>query len=379
MRTSRLAVSALLVAFCCWSAMEPAMAWELDLGGKFEWTYEWYQQKGAKGFFGPYNIDSGTGTNVANLNFWSGAQFDTHMTTGADAGWSYFAVEILPTIKVTDAIRFRGKYRLAQYLSPQNWNYITQDSPGMDTAISEGQWTLFWVTAQTPWGVLGIGKRPWKFGTGLQYDGGDAASTESVVLSVPYGPFDIGIGFHPFRHAGVPALSTVYRGVASLALLDPYDLAPLQPVFNRADKGGAFLKDFLGFVTYQTGPTLLGVLGCFGSFHIGPEAPLIGNQQVAQDAEFFHGSTFVKYNNGRFFFNAEAAGSVLDRPVFRPDWRSGYAESPVFRAVAIHDRIGLSDRPCEAHVSSCDGSGSGQEEQRLHRKTAHSIRVASHI
>jgi hypothetical protein len=307
MRKGVIVVSALLIAVWCCAVPDAASAWELELDGKFEWIYEWYQQRGANGFFGPYNADSGAGTNVANLNFWNGAQFDTPMTTGADAAWSYFTVELLPTIKVTEAIRFRGKLRLGQYLFPRKLEYITEDSPGINTAISDGQWMLFWVTAQTPWGIIGIGKRPWKFGTGLQYDGDDSATTESIVLVAPYGSFDVGIGFHPFRHAGVPYLSTVYHGVAGLALFDPYDLAPLLPVFNRADKGGAFAKDLVGFLRYHSGPMLLGALGYYGSFHIGPEAPLVANQRAAQDSEFFHGTTFVQYNNGRFFFNAEAA------------------------------------------------------------------------
>lgn len=62
-----------------------AHAWELtDLDVAFTWKYEWYNQRGHDGFFGPYNVDNGPGT-TTNLNFWNGAQFDTDIITRADA------------------------------------------------------------------------------------------------------------------------------------------------------------------------------------------------------------------------------------------------------------------------------------------------------
>ena len=61
-------------------------------------------------------------------------------------------MEFEPTFRVNTAIRINGKYRIASYGEPVNEDYLTENSPGINTAISEGQWTLFWVTVQTPWG-----------------------------------------------------------------------------------------------------------------------------------------------------------------------------------------------------------------------------------
>ncbi|HTY24292.1 MAG TPA: hypothetical protein VMC85_14250 [Desulfomonilaceae bacterium] len=285
-----------------------AHAWQLaDLDVAFTWKYEWYNQTGHKGFFGRYNVDNGPGT-TTNQNFWNGGQFDTNITTSADAGWSYFYMEFNPQFRINPAIKMTGKYRLGTYGDPINSNYHTQDSPGVNNAFSEGQWTMLWVTAQTPWGVLGIGKRPWRWGTGLQYDT-DGATTESIVLAVPYGPLDIGIGYYPYRFIGTSSIP------AFTALGDPYDLITVTPgisrqYFSRADKSGSPQTDVLAFVTYSNGPLHAGILVNYGTFHIGPEAPLnplIAHQPVAQDSEFCHGSIFTKYMNGRFFFNAEAA------------------------------------------------------------------------
>ncbi|MGO9115995.1 MAG: hypothetical protein ACLQPD_00090 [Desulfomonilaceae bacterium] len=122
-------------------------AWELlDLNASFLWKYEWCNQRGHQGFFGPYNVDNGPGT-TTNLNFWNGAQFDTNISTSADAGWSYFAVEFNPKFQVNPAIRITAKYRLSTYGVPLNTNYHTQDARGVNTAFSDGQWTMFWITA----------------------------------------------------------------------------------------------------------------------------------------------------------------------------------------------------------------------------------------
>jgi len=293
----------------------PCFGWELEMEGSMNWTYEYYRQTGHNGFFGPYNVDRGFG-NAANLNFWNGGQFDTNMTTSAAAGWSYFNVELDPTIKINEAIRIRGKYRLGTYGQPAASDYHTQDAPGTRNAFSEGQWTMFWATALTPWGSFGVGKRPGEFGTALQYDGADAATTESMVLVAPFGPFEIGLAFYPFRYAGsssVRFFTSQRIGVVGEGTTygDPYDLEGFE-YFSRADQSGTFSKDFLAFLVYSSGPTKIGFLGAYGAYHIGPEARLPDAltgliERRTLDSDLFHGTAFVKYNNGRFFFNAEAA------------------------------------------------------------------------
>lgn len=304
-----------------------ANAWEFSMHGSFNWTHEWYNQTGGNGFFGVYNIDNGLNTHgrLANLNFWNGGQFDTNFVTGANAGWSYFNVEFKPEIKINPAIQIRGSYRLGTWGDPATSDYHTQDIPGTGNSFSEGMWTQFWVTANSPWGVFGVGKRPWQFGNSLQYDGADALTTESIALLAPFGPVDVGIAYYPYRYAGSSSIwLAAGRNSTEQAYANPFDL-PIysdnagNPVpseyYSRADRSGSFSKDFLGFVTYSSGPVKLGVLGAVGSYHIGPEAVLndaarqftANNVAFALDSELNHGSIFLQYNNGRFFFNSEGA------------------------------------------------------------------------
>ncbi len=304
-----------LAMFCSLWSPTAASAWELNLSGVFAWAYESRSQTGTNGFLGTYDIDHGPTTRAGNLNFWAGGRFDTNLVTGKDAAWSYFNVELSPKIKVNEAIRFSGKYRLGTYGDPMAADYHTFDAPGVNRAFSEGQWTMFWVTARTPWGTVGLGKRPWVFGTALQYNGEDAATTESISLTVPYGPLDMGIAFYPYRFAG-------RSSIAAYAGDDLFDL-PSYPTgtgvsipgqyFSRSDRSGSLSKDLVAYVHYSTGPLTAGIIGSMGAFHIGPEALLVNPADppvtplVAQDAEFSHGAAFVKYHNGRLFFNAEGA------------------------------------------------------------------------
>ncbi|MGC8906233.1 MAG: hypothetical protein ACP5M0_02205 [Desulfomonilaceae bacterium] len=307
------------------SMVSHANAWEFGLKGSFNWTHEWYDQMGEKGFFGRYNVDNGVGTRAQNLNFWNGGQFDTNFVTGSSSGWSYFNVEFEPEIKINPAIRMRGFYRLGTWGDPAASDYHTQDAPGTKSGFSQGQWTQFWLTANTPWGVFGVGKRPWSFGTGLQYDGADAATTESIVLVAPYGPFDFGMGFYPYRFVGTSSILVSHlirnRVAAEAAFGDPYDLPRYYETetdlttpgqyFSRADRSGSFSKDFLVFVSYSSGPLQFGALGAFGGYHIGPEALLLAHDEpsplIRLDAQLAHGTIFLKYNNGRVFLNTEAA------------------------------------------------------------------------
>ena len=251
MQTNRHFASMVLAVFLLILLLSPAQAWEFSLKGSFKWAYEWYNQTGTKGFFGQYNLDNGTATRTANLNFWNGGQFDTNFVTGSHSGWSYFNVEFEPEIKINQAIRMRGFYQLGTWGDPAATDYITQDAPGALNAFSEGQWTQLWLTVNTPWGVFGVGKRPWKFGTGLQYDGSDAATTESLALVVPYGPFDIGLAFYPYRFAGSSSILLTHvnrnRVGASSAYGDPYDLphyyadelTTAGQYYSRADRSGS--------------------------------------------------------------------------------------------------------------------------------------------
>ena len=140
-----------------------------------------------------------------------------------------------------------------------------------------------------------------------------------MVLNVPYGPFDFGFAFYPYRPARyVPAIVTNpldpqirYQAIPR----DPYDLI-VSPYYNSSDKSGLITNDLLLYVVYNSGPLQVGALAAYGGYHVGPEGQLLrptltstttAAPFLAQDSYYFHGTVFEKYNNGRFFFNSELA------------------------------------------------------------------------
>ncbi len=214
--SKRVSLSCLFVFVVSLSLSSTVSAWEFQMEGQVNWYSVRFSQLGHNGFFGPYNIDRGAGTTTANLNFWEGEGIlDKDLASSADAGWSAMWVKFWPTLKINEAIKVQAQYRIGMYGDPTGDNdYWTQGALGAETAISEGKWTLFWVTAQTPWGVLGVGKRRWIFGTGLQYDGSDNASTESITFGCAVWPTKDRVRLLPLAICGVFATTIHFTATA---------------------------------------------------------------------------------------------------------------------------------------------------------------------
>ncbi|MGO9121087.1 MAG: hypothetical protein ACLQPD_26180 [Desulfomonilaceae bacterium] len=314
-------ISVLLCLACISMLMAPAHAWEFKMTGSMNWVYQFANQSGDKGFFGPYNVDVDNAGQTSNLNFWWGGYLvSQNLVTGKTGAGTYLWVILDPVITINPAIKLYSELHVGQWADPQNATYFTQDAPGTSNAMGEIQVTQLWATAQLPWGTFGFGKRPWKFGTGLQYDGSDALSTESLILNSAYGPLDIGIGMYahrPARRCATIPQPNIANLLSPINTLDPYDLVifGVQPYFNFGDNSGVLAYDTLAYTVYNNGPTQVGILGAFSSYHIGPEGFLrtlsggvpLPTPNRTLDSNFLHGTAFVKYNNGRFFFNSEAA------------------------------------------------------------------------
>jgi hypothetical protein len=89
----------------------------------------------------------------------------------------------------------------------------------------------------------------------------------------------------------------------------------------------------------------MGILGAYGSYHVGPESafrsdrifPKIGGNvfsTLSQDSDYCHGTLFAKFNNGRFFFNAEAAwlywtDRLMGPTVFTSTFIPGLGDLPI--------------------------------------------------
>lgn len=289
-------VFALSLIGLLWIFVPIASAWEFELKGTFNYVYEYFDQQGDQGFFGRFNVDRSQAAgglaagDFATLNGWVGGQIGhqgNEFSSGADAAKHYQNLDLWPEFRLTRAVRFRGRYRLGDYGDPSASDYITNTRIGTEVATSDGQWTMWWVTAQTPWGIIVVGKRPQTFGCGLQYNGAANLTTEGVALVAPFGPLRVSYGFRP-----------------------AWEQPPSSPYYNPLDKSGIRQLIHRLFTTYRVGPIDTGLIAAWIRFHAGPESRGRGTSDGAyrpRDAAWRHGTAYVKYFDGTIFFNAELA------------------------------------------------------------------------
>ena len=325
------------VVVCLWvvtvSVTSHGHAWEFRLDGAFDYNYEYYMGQGDKGFFGLFNIDRSVGVgglvagDYANLNGWVGRQIGRQgndFAAGSDAVKAYQNLELWPEFVITRAIRFKAKYRLGEYGNPNNSDYLTNTRPGTNVATSDGQWTMWWVVAQSPLGQIVVGKRPEAFGTGLQFNGASNNTTEGVALIAPYGPFRISFAARPQW------------------LLQPdLEINTRYNFFNILDKNNLRQLSVRFFMTYQSGPIDAGIFWAGMRWHAGRESQgiisttaggLPGTRGAfnSYDVVLDLGTFYLKYFNGRFFFNTELAyfletantvTAAAPGPRYKESWR----------------------------------------------------------
>jgi hypothetical protein len=313
----------------------PASAWEFSMDGVYTWQYEIRGQQGSQGFFGVYDAaQSGAADAIgtyAPYNFYTGGYHQARVTSanvwtvypaayggqasslaggeaivsGSDANWNIMYMSTNMQVRLNQAVRIRGNYFIGSWAQP---NYSTspglmvssgmldQDAPGVQRSFSPGYWRTLWLSAQLPIGEVTVGKRPSSWGMGLQYDGNDNRHSDSVALTVPYGPFRLQMSFYAAR-----------RGYST----DDYGNTAVW--YNeRPDKNNTRTFDMtIPNVQYNSGPISMGFLVNWIFRHRGGESVIaapgaLGNRGIqARDYQDQYGGAFFKYNNGRFFLNAE--------------------------------------------------------------------------
>ncbi len=322
----RAAVKCLLLVCVCvviGTYGTPARAWEFTMAGLLEWKWEYVTQRGSLGFFGPYDVSNTGGGFQARSNGWLGIEdydglfYGKHpgVVSGSDASRQSTKMEIYPTLRINRAIAVYGKYRISGHyggnsdLSGDRWDNIgpfTKDYtnslvPGQDNAHALGTWSMLWAVAQTPWGSLSYGKRPFAVGCGLLYNNVDATQ-ESLMVSAPWGPLSIAVGVYPMTvgHGDFYDLPRrLYLEAFQFGL--PYYYFPNQ----LWDKNGQPTK-LMAMVNYAGGNLSVGAGAQYQSLHFGPEGieivDILGPSLDQTDLEAWF---FFRYNNGRFFCNAE--------------------------------------------------------------------------
>ena len=280
MKRHTLKLVVLIVSIMLGMMQAPAFGWEFGVAGSSTFVASRYSQGGAAGFFGPFNVDLAGAGDYANANGWLGPQAG-NLVSGSVGSNSSFSTSLFPWIRVNPAVSLQGVYRIG--------NTQTETLPGATVSFAPGEWLQWWATINTPWGLVAYGKRPFVYGCGLQYDGGNRTQ-ENLALVSYVGPLTIGLGVYQWRP------NPEYRDLSEM-------------YWNVSDNNGVNLGDLYGFVTYEDGPFEMGVLAQYYAYHSGPErgtTALTRSELAPLDVSMKEGSVYMKYNTGRFFFNAEA-------------------------------------------------------------------------
>lgn len=301
-------VGLLLVLFFLF--VSQAGAWEFSMTGNFTWEYYQFSQLGDNGFFGPYNQDNSSVAGTVRLaarNGWLGHEvasrvinFGDNLASGSDVAANYMYTIFSPSVKVNPALSMQGIYRIGSWLAPSanasqgylnSSRYLNSDAPGIGQSFSPGYWQTWQVQADLPWGTVLIGKQPNTIDLGLIIDTLEN-STESVTLSIPFGPFLLGAQYYfwgPGRAGNYPL---------------------------KTDRSGSAQPHFAALLMYNAGNISSQTYIEYTNGHKGPESELLINPELdaahpglfpvfATDASQCFGFTNIKYFNGRYFFNAE--------------------------------------------------------------------------
>jgi len=321
-----------------------ALAWEFSMTGKFDWDTEYGAQMGRNGFFGPFDQDNSTATaswpagTDSNLNFWFGRR---GIVSGADALRNRQKTYFNPEIRINEAVRLRGVYKIggeavingsSNSINPYTGLgtfadscYVQSQVPGTDTGMATGEWTQFWASARTPFGTVVVGKRPFIFGNGLMFNGEEVTTTESFFFSVPYGPLTFITGLYVKPAAGrynswalptgsTAASSPFFSGtagngaVAGSANTLAGNLALY--AYNRPWDASSVYEEYVGAVTYRSGSLETGAIFFLDpTLHFGPEfrrdTVTVRAGTLSEDITDWFGLAYMKYANCRFFLNAD--------------------------------------------------------------------------
>ncbi len=299
---------------CLFISFTQAFCWEFSLTGNYRWEYYLYSKIGNASFFGPFDTDNsdnpagygGTRGSAASMNSWLGNQIG-QLSSGSDLAVTYFYMTLEPEFRINPAMRVRGSYRIASWATPDaptspgllvRPRYPEGLSPGINRSFSPGYWNTLWLSVQNPWGIIVAGKRPAPFGMGLMFDAEDNSDAVGVLLMIPYGPFRFGINTVPW------SISPSYLAYYSLT-----------------DKNSQRPVDIGGGMTYDSASLSVGIGVRYFEFRTGPEsasfqgvddpiAPTGRFAVVPTETTATDGSIYLKYNNGKFFLNAETAWLV---------------------------------------------------------------------
>lgn len=177
-----------------------------------------------------------------------------------------------------------------------------------------GTWEQFRLTARMPWGIWSVGMKDFPFGTGATL--GYNTRAEEFLWVVPYGPFRLLAAFWLARGRFLESWNTVpdsdtkpniFQGYAFTYDAGDVSLGALWIWRQYHQKLGS-----LPIVSDTTLVTLPNGTPVYGYYNAPMTNETLGAGQAALDETSLINLLFFKFNNGRFFANAEYSWANVD-------------------------------------------------------------------
>lgn len=227
-------------------ATSPVFAWEFSMKGEFEYRYRYISRTGNGDLFGDVLSAQGAGNQGSTIGLAGPAGgaviVEGFSVRGSDAAYAEQRLDLYPEIRLNKAVRWRGVYSVQGSLNgnqfstqvqgipsnfgvpswadPQHyagWAFADSRPIAGETAFAIGAWRDSWVTAQTPWGIIAVGRRPSQWGLGWSTLAQKDIHSRSVAVIAPYGPITIVLS-HYLHDSGEDADPWGVRNVAPSAV-----------------------------------------------------------------------------------------------------------------------------------------------------------------
>jgi len=336
-----------------------AFGWEFKLKGEAEWRYRYISRTGPGDLFGNADMaqanPNGTSIGLAGPQNMA-VRLEGYSSKGSDAAYAQQRLFLYPDIRVNRAVRLRGIFTLqgnvnANYAGGganwvtnphySGWTMIDSRYLYSGTGMAVPVARAFWLTMNTPWGYLTIGRRPAGFGMGWFLHEEDSHA-RSLALVIPYGPLRLVVSqylYGGYEGGTDPndrrnARGTMYTIASAVDKNEAYNWNTAAALVYRA--GNVDLGSLLYVLsrdghhgrpqpggTYQDDISASGTVQRFTAGQLpGTNLPI-----YLGDAKFYSGILYFKYRNHQFFLNTEY--DFIKTDVARNGGRplSGYAHA----------------------------------------------------
>ena len=339
-----------IVCFAVIAQSSTAFSWEFTMKGENEIRYRYWGRTGDRDIFG--SMDSGVNLGVNHLVTHPSPNRDNFPSTsfgvlagenrfGSDMNFNDMRVTFLPKIVVNPAISLEGSVNLTSlgihsagrpydtYGTPGEINSLYVPVSARPSAIDVPNTTVtvqWWrMTLQMPIGTFILGYRPVPLGMGL-WKGACQRSSTAVALRIDYGPVSVLMG--PYLGRSFTNWNQVSRNSGTNATY-------------RKDDDRDYARGYHFDMFYKNGPIAID-LGHTGyrddssqpvdarALLTGFPAALTLTTTATADRRVDETTLAVRYNDGRFFFNAEAN--------YFYHWRSGWGSTEL-RAGTRYQRM----------------------------------------